>query len=97
MGVRKRVLEEKKEEQTMGRLKCRRKGKTCKQILYFSNGKGVYICSGVNKKPTKFKKDNIWICLKGHYIRKPERIEMTRGEALTIVAALCAALSEGIV
>ena len=80
----------------MGRLKCWRKGKTCTQMLYYTDGKKAVVCSGVNKKPTKYKKDNIWLCLKGHYISRLDRFEMTRGEAYLIISALCAALSEGV-
>lgn len=57
-------------------------------------GKGkCFTCAGINMKPTKYKHDNIWLCLSGEYI-KSHRIEMTREEALVMISALSLAVSE---
>ena len=53
------------------------------------------ICSGICSRPTKYKKDNIWLCLKGKYV-EDHRIEMTQGEALVIISTLSLAVSEGV-
>lgn len=73
-------------------MKCK-KNKQCKKI-YYMEGKGkCYICAGINMTPTKHKYDNVWLCLKGRYV-KSHRIEMTREEALVMISAMSLAVSE---
>ena len=62
------------------------KCKNCKRLFLFKAGDD-FICSGKNSKPTKWKKDNIWLCLKGSLAQG--RFELTRNEALIIASALC--------
>ena len=52
-----------------------------------------YVCCGINSKPTKYEKDNIWLCLSGKYA-KDFGLEMTVYEALAISCALTHGVSE---
>ena len=70
----------------------KKKCKNCENI-FKSTQKSHYICSGINKKPTKYAKDIVKLCLKGKFV-KEFFIEMTLHEACMISAALSAAVSE---
>jgi len=71
---------------------CLKKNKNCKPTLYFKD-KTHFICAGINKKPTKYKKDIVKLCLRGKYV-KNFKMEMTLQEALMISSALSLAVSE---
>ena len=73
-------------------MKCPKKDKNCKN-LFCAKSKSHYICSGINKKPTKYKKDIVKLCLKGKFVEN-FNIEMTLGEAALMSAALNVAMSE---
>ena len=75
-------------------MKCPKKNKYCTPALYLKD-KNYFICTGINKKPTKYKKDIIKLCLRGKYV-KDFKIEMTLQEALMISSALSLAASEKI-
>lgn len=75
-------------------MKCLKKRKNCEPILRLRD-KGHFICSGINKKPTKYKKDIIKLCLKGKYVKR-FIIEMTLQEALMISSALSLTVSKGV-
>jgi len=66
--------------------KCPRKNKNCKPCLIYQCKGSNFICSGVNKKPTKYKKDYITLCLKGQLANRS--IEMTVEEACFIASAI---------
>ena len=68
------------------------KNKNCKYTLKIEAENGDFICSGFNKKPTKHKKDNVWLCLKNKYV-KNKHMEMTKEEALTIISVLSLTVS----
>ena len=74
-------------------MKCPKGCKNCKSVLYIPAKGKDYICSGISHKPTKYKKDNIWLCLAGTLI-EDMKLEMTREEALIIVSALSLAASD---
>lgn len=67
-------------------LKCPKKNKHCKPCLIFECKGGNYICSGINKKPTKYNKDNVTLCLSGQLANRT--LEMTQEEACFIAAAI---------
>ena len=69
---------------------CPKKNKYCNQSICFVTSKSNYICSGVSTKPTKYDKDNIWLCLRGALSKT--NLEMTYGEALGIISVLTASL-----
>lgn len=70
--------------------KCHRKIKECSPSICFTTKKDNYICSGISKKPSKFHKDFVWLCLKGKYAET--KLEMTKGEALGIISVLTGSL-----
>jgi hypothetical protein len=67
-------------------MSCPRKKKDCTLCLLYKCKGGNFICSGINKKPTKYKNDNITLCLKGQLTNR--NIEMTVEEACFIASAL---------
>lgn len=69
---------------------CPKRSKVCKPSVCFKSSKGNYICSGVSNKPTKFKEDIIWLCLKGKMSKTD--LEMTKAETLGIISVLTASL-----
>jgi hypothetical protein len=72
-------------------MKCPKKNKTCQACLvYKAQRKDNFICSGINFKPTNYKKDNIWLCL--HGATHKLNIEITVEEALYICSVLQASL-----
>jgi len=71
-------------------MKC--KHKRCKQVVTIKGAGDNYICSGINKKPTKYKNDNVWLCLNGEYV-KDLKLEMTMDEAFAFMSTLTATLS----
>jgi hypothetical protein len=73
-------------------MKCPNKNKKCDLTLKISPNKKNYICSGINKKGTKYKNDVIWLCLKG--LLSELKIEMTRGEAAFIISVLGTSLGQ---
>jgi len=54
------------------------------------SNKKNYICSGLSTRPSKYKLDCVWLCLKGKYSKTD--LEMTRAEATAIVSALTGTL-----
>ena len=67
-------------------LKCPRNNKNCSPcLIYKCKGKN-FICSGINKKPTKYKKDFVTLCLKGQLSNRI--MEMTVQEACFITSAI---------
>jgi len=67
---------------------CPRKNHDCKMMFRVQlKRKDSYVCCGLNNKPTKYKHDNIWLCLSGAYI-KTFKLEVTPYEALSIACAL---------
>ena len=69
-------------------MKCPKKNKFClPETIERSQVRSQYICVGVNKKPTKWKKDVIKLCLNGEFV-KDFTIEMTPEEALLIARGL---------
>ena len=73
-------------------MKCPFKNKYCTSILIFKGKKDNFICSGVSKKPTKYKEDIIWLCLKGKLCKT--QLEMTKAEAVFIISSLSSTLGE---
>jgi hypothetical protein len=71
-------------------MKCPKKDKNCKPSICFKTIKNNFICSGVSFKPSKFKEDNIWLCLRGKL--SETSLEMTKGEALGIISTLTGSL-----
>jgi len=72
-------------------MNCPQKNHNCSQIFFAKlYNKGHYICCGLNSKPSKYKKDNIWLCLSGTYC-KDISTEMTLWEALNMSCALVSA------
>jgi hypothetical protein len=69
---------------------CPKKSKVCKPSVCFLSSKGNYICSGISKKPTRFKEDIVWLCLKGAFAKT--NMEMTKAEALGIISVITASL-----
>jgi hypothetical protein len=69
-------------------LKCPRKNKNCKPSLIFGCKGDNFICSGINKKPSKYKKDYVMLCLKGQI--SDRSMEMTVEEACFITSAIMA-------
>jgi len=65
---------------------CPKKSKVCSPAICFMTERGNFICCGVSSKPSKFKQDTIWLCLKGKVAKTA--LEMTPSEALTIITAL---------
>jgi len=70
--------------------KCPRKNKNCKPCLLYQCKGGNFICSGINSKPTKYKKDYITLCLKGQLSNRI--IEMTIEESCFIASSLIASI-----
>ncbi len=66
--------------------KCYKKNKFCNPTTQLENG-GDFICCGLTKKPKKYRKDIVKLCLKGRYV-KCFSIEMSPREALLIVRVL---------
>lgn len=71
-------------------MKCPRKEKHCKPTICFKTIKRNFICSGISNKPTKYKYDIVWLCLKGKF--SETFIEMTKAEALGIISVLTGSL-----
>lgn len=69
-------------------MKCIKKNKHCKPSLIFKSIKNNYICSGISTKPSKFKDDTVWLCLKGAISKTA--LEMTENESKAIVSVLAA-------
>jgi hypothetical protein len=67
-------------------LKCPRKNKNCNPCLIYKCKSKNFICSGINNKPTKYKKDYVTLCLKGQLSNRI--IEMTCEEACFIASAI---------
>jgi len=65
---------------------CPKKSKVCSPTMCFMTEKKNYICCGISSKPSRFKCDTIWLCLKGKVASTA--LEMTPKEALTIITAL---------
>lgn len=74
----------------MIKIKCLKKSKVCKPSVYFLSSKKNYICSGISSSPSIFKEDKVWLCLKGALSKTA--LEMTKAEALGIIAVLTASL-----
>lgn len=74
----------------MMKYKCPKGNKNCSGGMIIQGAKDNYICSGINSKPTKYKKDNIWLCLRGSLAK--QHIEMTLDEALGIISVLSCTL-----
>lgn len=72
-------------------MKCFKKNNTCKPQLQFLAEGDNFICSGISKKPTSYKKDVVWMCLKGATCKSS--LEMTLGEAASVVAVLSSAIA----
>lgn len=77
----------------MAKIKCLKKDTTnCFPSLQFKAKKcNNYICAGISKKGTKYKLDNIWLCLSSHLGKS--KIEMTQDEAGLLISALGCAIS----
>jgi len=71
-------------------MKCPKKNKYCNPSICFKTIKHNYICSGISSKPTKYKKDIVWLCLKGKFSQT--QLELTKGEALGIISVLTGSL-----
>jgi hypothetical protein len=67
-------------------MKCPKKNKFC-HPSYKKPCKGQFICVGANKKPTKWKKDVVKLCLNGHFVKR-FTLEMTPEEAFFITKGL---------
>lgn len=67
-------------------MKCPKKNKNCTPCLIYRCKNGNFICSGINDKPMKYKKDYVNLCLKGQLANRT--IEMTCEEACFISSAL---------
>lgn len=72
-------------------MKCPINNKYCKASVIFQAKGKRFICSGINNKPSKYKKDNIHLCVQGD-ISKTEH-EMTVEEAGYITAALATSVA----
>ena len=66
---------------------CPQKNHNCRMSFFIGGVKKQYICTGINEKPTKWKKDNIWLCLSDSKV-KNFTLEMTIEEASKISSAL---------
>jgi hypothetical protein len=73
-------------------LKCIRKNKNCIPSLCIKGKGRNFICSGINSNPSKYKKDNIMLCLSGELTNRS--IEMTIQEAAFIISVLSMVLGE---
>ena len=73
-------------------MNCPKKNKNCTQCLIFKCKGNSFICSGINKKPKKYKHDNIQLCLKGEL--SSSEIQMTKQEACFITSALMATVGQ---
>ena len=73
-------------------MKCLRKNKNCEPSLCIRGAGKNFVCAGLNKKPSKFKKDNIWLCLSGELSNRT--IEMTKQEAGFFIGCLGIAIGE---
>lgn len=74
-------------------MKCPKRNKYCKPVLCVKAKSKDYVCSGISHKPTKYPEDLVWLCLSGALI-KETKLEMTKDEALIILAALSLAASD---
>lgn len=70
-------------------MKCPKK-KKCESVSLL-RGKKHYICIGFCKKPLKYKKDIVNLCLEGKYVNN-FLVQMTPKEALVIGAGLLNAI-----
>lgn len=67
-------------------MNCPRKQTECKPSILFRGKGDNLICSGISKKPSRYRKDNVWLCLQGAYGKT--YLEMTKQEALMVISAL---------
>lgn len=72
-------------------LKCSKDIKFCHPKSLTKAGDD-FICCGITKKPTKYKKDVVKLCLKGKFVPK-FTIEMTVEEAICFIKSLSTAIS----
>jgi len=72
-------------------MKCPKMIKNCQSCMIVKGKQGNFICSGICITPTKFHKDNIWLCSRG--MLSKFNLEMTVKEALFICSALYSALA----
>lgn len=83
------LLRERKE---LAMSNCLRKNKNCNSTLCIKARGKNFICSGINSKPSKYKKDNIMLCLSGELANRS--IEMTIQEASFIISTLSMTLGQ---
>lgn len=72
--------------------KCPKNNKNCLPNLIYKCKNKNFICSGTGKKPTGYKKDFVWICMRGA-LSKTE-IEMTVQEASFVISVLASTLGQ---
>jgi len=76
-------------------MKCKKHHTYCSPVLVIPSEHGDYICSGISKKPSKYKKDTVWLCLDGNGSwNNKYKIEMTKEEAQIISACLSLACAD---
>ena len=73
-------------------LKCIRKNKNCTPSLCIKGSGKNFICSGINTKPSKYKKDYIMFCLSGELSNRS--MEMTIQEASFMISTLSMTLGQ---
>lgn len=73
---------------------CPKKSNYCFCSLILKGKDNNYICSGISKKPTKYKKDIINLCLSG--ILSKTKIEMTKDKASFIISVLATSLGHSL-
>ena len=71
-------------------MKCIKKNYYCKPSICFKAKGNNFICSGISKKPSKFKEDIVWLCGKGKVAKFD--LEMTKSEALALISVLTGSL-----
>ena len=71
-------------------MKCQKKNDCVPYMQKFA--KKDYLCCGFNKKPKKYRRDVIKLCMHGVYI-KEFSIEMTPCEALNIASCITTTLA----
>lgn len=65
--------------------------KKCLKVYRVEAENHNFICAGIAKRGTKFKKDTVWLCLKGELAES--YLEMTPDEAGMIVSGLVRAIA----
>jgi len=73
-------------------MSCPKKNKSCTQCLIYKGRGKNFICSGINKKPDKYKHDNVQLCLSGELCSR--EIQMTKQEACFITSVLMATVGQ---